>query len=37
MKREINKISEELKEANWVFKKGISTELIREDRDAFDA
>ncbi|EWG06542.1 MAG: hypothetical protein ASUL_09024 [Candidatus Aramenus sulfurataquae] len=32
-KRGIDKISQELKEANWSFKKGTSLELIREDRD----
>ncbi len=33
-KRGVDKISQELKEANWSFKKGMSSELIREDRDA---
>ncbi|AAY81282.1 hypothetical protein [Sulfolobus acidocaldarius] len=33
-KKGVNKILQELKDADWGFQKGISSQLTREDRDA---
>ncbi len=33
-KKGVEKILQELNNANWSFQKGMSTKLIREDRDA---
>ncbi|MCY0859731.1 MAG: CopG family transcriptional regulator [Sulfolobaceae archaeon] len=33
-KKGVEKILQELTNANWSFQKGMSSELIREDRDA---
>ncbi|QKR01073.1 CopG family transcriptional regulator [Metallosphaera tengchongensis] len=32
-KEAVEKVMKELKEANWSFPRGTSTQLIREDRD----